>query len=64
MNAHHRPPLDELVYKIRFRRRNGSTHTMYYSDPKVAERVIAEQRQSGSLLYVGLFTFKEEVTHA
>ena len=60
--GHHRPPLDGLVYKIRYTRPGGHSHTTYYSDPKLAQATAAKLRGSGQLAYFATYTFKEDLT--
>jgi len=59
--GHHRPPLDGEVYKVRFRRHSGSTHTIYYSDPKLAEATALRYADSGQLLFFGRYAFAEQL---
>lgn len=57
-----RPTLDERVYKLRFRREDGSTDTAYYSDPARAEQLAAEQAGLGRLQFYAVYTFAREMT--
>lgn len=47
----HRPPLDDVVYKLRYRQPSGLTRTIYYSDPGLANTRARRLRRAGDLLF-------------
>lgn len=60
-SGHHRPPLDGAVYKLRFKRNSGASHTIYYSDPRLAEQEALKHAAQGVLLFYAKYTFDEQL---
>lgn len=55
-----RPPMDEVVYKLRFTA-GGKTHTSHYSDAKVAARWAKVHRRAGTLQFYGRYRLEERL---
>lgn len=62
-----RVPLDDVIYKLRFRIQSAdgapSSKTMYYSDPDEARHRARMHSEAGTLLFFGRYQL-EKVLHA